>query len=48
MQPAEQFQMQEEATLGSQPSSVSLSRKFLNSYDGKEGPKRNEIVQKII
>jgi hypothetical protein len=48
MQPAEHFQMQEEVTIASQPSSVSLSRKFLDSYNGREGAKRNEIIQKII
>lgn len=47
--PADQFQMmQEEDPRLSQPSSVSLSRKFLDSFTGRDGVQRQEYVQKII
>jgi hypothetical protein len=47
--PSEQFQMTQEEELHlSQPSSVGLSRKFLDSFTGRDGSQRHEYVQKII
>jgi len=45
----EQFQMTQEEDLHlGQPSSVGLSRKFLDSFTGKDGSQRQDYVQKII
>jgi hypothetical protein len=39
---------QEEELHLSQPSSVGLSRKFLDSFTGRDGSQRHVYVQKII